>query len=365
MILRICSLYSDTKMISLKPNLQPIQHGGNIEDAIKHYGIPREQWIDLSTGISPWSYPFKPLPEKVWQELPPPQHNLLANAATYYGVMQNHIVATPGSQIAIRLLPQLFKPSTVAVPALGYKEHALSWQMAHHQTAVYSNASELLDLVKNKQVEHAVVINPNNPSCEKFSLQILQEIAENLGGVCVIDEAFIDCFDPNSTQISSATNILNLDSSSNVIILRSIGKFFGLAGIRLGFSLGKHPCLHSLDELLQPWSISHASQDIGIQALQDTQWQQQQRINIKQQQRAFQSTLTTLLDECLQEYSTSKSSLFNTVFATKSELKELHHQLAKQGIWTRLGNKNDPINWLRFGLPKDIDEIEKRTLHLQ
>ena len=361
-------------MISFGSKTHVINHGGNIEEAIKHYNIPKEQWIDLSTGISPWAYPVKHLPEHVWQELPHSNHELLTVAAKYYDINAENITATPGSQMAIRLIPQLFEPANVAIPSLGYQEHLASWQMANHQITIYHNTTELLDFINNKRVDHAVVVNPNNPSGEKLSLLTVKKIASRINGVCIVDEAFIDFYqDGFSTQeIDSAIKILGDNHHDKLIILRSVGKFFGLAGIRLGFAIGSHPILPMLNNLLEPWAISHASQHIGIQALQDSQWQRQQKANINQQQNAFQTVLKAFLNNNLKEYSLVKTSLFSTVFADREELAKLHHQLATQGIWTRLdsnsnensdGKSNEPA-WLRFGLPKNLTELEKRTLHL-
>ena len=352
-------------MISLDTNIQAIQHGGNLEQAIKRYKITQQGWIDLSTGISPWAYPFKPLPDHIWQQLPLSNNELIARAAQYYGVNPECIAATPGSQIAIRLIPQLIKPASVAIPSLGYQEHAVSWQMANHQIVRYSNISELYDHIHNKRIEHVVVINPNNPSCGKLGLNDLADIISSVSGVCIIDEAFMDYYEADvCTDILSVTKIANFGQYDNLIVLRSIGKFFGLAGVRLGFAIGLHPSLSALNSLLNPWSISHATQLIGIQALQDTQWQQQQADKIKQQQSSFQKTLKILFDKTLEQYSTSDAGLFNTVFADKTSLKELHHRIAKQGVWIRNGNDDDQPSWLRFGLPKDINEFEKRIFSL-
>ena len=369
-------------MISLNSQIQTVQHGGDLDEAIKRYGIAKEHWIDLSTGISPWVYPFQPLPEHVWHELPPPNDELLACAAQYYGIKQRTIMATPGSQMTIRLLPQLFQASNVAIPILGYQEHAASWQMANHQITPYSSAAELFELIRKQQVEHVVVINPNNPSGEKFNLDTHEKIATKISGTCIIDEAFIDLYANNGsnldnndsnldengnnndkkTTFDSATKILN--DHENLIILRSVGKFFGLAGIRLGFAIGLHPNLLALNSLLQPWAISHASQHIGIQALKDTQWQQQQKIHIRQQQNTFKNPFKLLLNNNLKKYSTVESGLFRTVFSDKSALKELHNKLAQQAIWTRFCNENDQNSWLRFGLPNNVVEFEKHLLCL-
>lgn len=342
-------------MITINSKTATVKHGGNIEDAVKRYGSPRDQWLDLSTGISPWSYPVENLPKQVWNQLPPPNTELIAAAAKYYGVRTEHVTAIPGSQIAIRLIPQLFKPAKVAIPSLGYQEHIASWRMANHQITTYHNTNELLELVLNKHVEHVVIINPNNPSGEMLTIQTIEKIASQLTGSLIIDEAFIDTYDM-TTGVHSATS----DIHKNMIVLRSVGKFFGLAGIRLGFAIGFHQKLSLLNALLEPWSLSHVSQYIGTQALQDTQWQQQQAARISQQQSTFQSILKPFLNLYLTQYELKNAALFNTVLAPKEELLELHHKLATQSIWTRLGNQGDDPSWLRFGLPCKPSQFKKR-----
>ena len=365
-------------MISSNSIIPTIQHGGNLAGAIKQYKIPKENWIDLSTGISPWPYSFQTLPELVWHELPQPHDELLNSAATYYKVKQHCITATSGSQIAIRLIPHFFEPSCVAIPSLGYQEHAASWEMANHKIIHYQDVAELFELISKKRVEHVVIINPNNPSGEKFNSEILIKIISQVSGVCVVDEAFIDYYDDNedsandcndldaneSSSIHSATKLLNQHNYENLIILRSVGKFFGLAGLRLGFVIGLHPCLQAFNSLLQPWSISHASQYIGIQALNDKQWQKQQRARIKEQQLHFQVTLNCLFANNLEDYSVVEAGLFNTVFSSNITLLELHKKLAKQGVWTRLSNEKNQASWLRFGLPENIIEAEQRFQRL-
>lgn len=354
-------------MLNLNTKTPSLKHGGNLEYAIAKYGIPREQWLDLSTGISPWSYPCSNIPAYIWQNLPQSNTALIAAASRYYSpssAVEEHslnnksILAVPGSQIAIRLLPQLFEASTVAVPKLGYKEHAASWQMASHETINYSNMDELQSLINNQLVEHVVLINPNNPSGDKLSLETIGNLASATNGAFIIDEAFIDQYDSTDTASATALALSQMEEYQNIIVLRSIGKFFGLAGIRLGFIISSNPKVTLLNTLLEPWSISHASQYIGIKALEDAQWQLSQRERIDNQQHAFKAVLTKLFNTHLKEFSHTEAGLFNTVFADKKSLEYLHLYLAKKGIWTRLGNEEDKPSWLRFGLAKDIEQFE-------
>ncbi len=354
----------------------PIQHGGNLDTAIKKYGFDRDQWMDLSTGISPWSWPVKTLPEKVWNTLPPPLNELLAAASEYYKIDSHQIMATPGSQLAIRLIPQLFKPSIVAVPRLGYQEHAASWQLAQHKVIQYQGMEELAHLLEARHVEHVVVINPNNPSGEAVTADMILQIARKTPGMMIIDEAFIDLYEKapiaqkNAMTPRSAIEHL----TDNMVVLRSVGKFFGLAGLRLGFAISYHPKIAQLNTLLEPWSMSHASVVIGSQALIDHSWQEKQYHRILDQAQSFlpilRKTLSNELGNSPQTpYEIRSCGLFSTVLIDKPSgsdtLSKLHTKLAQHAIWTRLFNHGDETAWLRFSLPIDIHALEKRLLDMK
>ncbi len=358
-------------MIDISKNTIAIQHGGNLETAIKEYGFHRDQWIDLSTGISPWTCPIPKLADDVWRTLPPSHDQLMTTAASYYAVNKSKIIATPGSQMAIRLLPQLFEPSKIAIPSLGYQEHGASWRLANHTVLQYHSIAELIHLLETDQVEHIVIINPNNPSGEVIAPHTINDIANRVTGTMIIDEAFMDLYDKTppkkdeAISCASATNNL----SNNMIVLRSVGKFFGLAGIRLGFAIGVHPKIAQLNTLLQPWSISHASIVIAEQTLADDAWQQHQCKRIHNQTNALLTILQELISKELNNIDAKNieiksCGLFQTILindvAGKETLENLQHKLAQEAIWTRLFNIDDRPAWLRFALPEDIQELKQR-----
>ena len=349
-------------MICLDNALEPLSHGGNIEVAAKKYGLPVEHWLDLSTGISPWSYPIPILPESVWRDLPPPNDDLLEVAKHYYQCEERDVVVTPGSQVSIRLIPQLLKQSSVAIPSIGYQEHAQSWSMAGHRVHYYQSADELNVLLASNTVHHVVIINPNNPSGEVFSFEKIKKIAQTVKGTLIVDEAFIDTF-ANQESFSSAVKI----SSDNVIVLRSVGKFFGLAGIRVGFAIGcGHPVLRKLNALLAPWSISHVSQYVVTLALSDREWKSQQRIRILEQSDRFEPVLQDLFNKYMTNPVVFRNTgLFHTVFSDQNDLRDLHDTLARVGVWTRLFNSNDNPAWLRFSLPRSVCAFQERVVKLE
>jgi len=326
-------------------NKQAIRHGGDLHNAIRQYG-DSEQWLDLSTGISPWSYPASPPDTVLWRELPASHETLLTAASNYYFCDSAQVIATPGSQLAIRLIPQqLVTQQKVAIPQIGYQEHAYSWQMAGHQIVRYRNHQELNSLVERGKVESAVVINPNNPTGELVAPESLVRLSDHIKGVLVIDEAFSD--------IQSHSSVCKLKDPipNNVVVLKSMGKFFGLAGARIGFVVGSHPIIARLNILFSPWSISGPSIELATMALQDRDWQFAQTARIN----SCASQQREIMKSFLPHYQLFDQSLFFTLFAKEEAIALLHDYLVQQKIWSRLGDpfldqSYQSLNWLRLSL---------------
>lgn len=332
-------------------------HGGNLIRASAEFGIPLAEWIDLSTGISPWSWPVPPVPETVWQRLPEDDDGLLDSAADYYGCPADTLLAVPGSQYAISRLPTLLPSGPVALPHWGYREHQHAWQRAGHRTVSYRDETQLRELVAGGAVANAVVINPNNPSAALLEPSPLAEIAAALarrGGHLVVDEAFMDSH-PNHSLVPQR--------SANTLILRSVGKFFGLAGLRLGFAVASPDLLARLVATLDPWAVSHPARWLVRQALADRRWQTEQRRRLDAAARAWGDELRRLFPT-LPWRTTALFSSAETDLAPA-----LFRAAARRGLLLRLHSDRAPA-LLRLGLPADahwdraltiLDDI-RRTL---
>jgi cobalamin biosynthetic protein CobC len=338
---------------------QQIRHGGDLENAILHYRGEAHEWLDLSTGISPWSYPIPQFDESTWRTLPYADSELIAAASAYYKCAASEIAITPGSQLAIRLLPLLLKEKrAVAIPLIGYQEHANSWKLAGHEVIRYRNIDQLNRLLVNNVVSNAVVINPNNPTAERLSDASLQQLSATLhssalDGLLIVDQAFSDLDAGNN----AGDALTPLHRNNNVVILKSIGKFFGLAGARLGFAIGVNPIVNELQTLLSPWSVAGPSMHIATLALSDTEWQGKQVVRINQharQQRLALSVIKQSMPNC----QIDDQSLFFSIFDTNDLMLKLHKHLAQKKIWARLGdpfvNQHlEQLNWLRLSLAGD------------
>lgn len=355
----------------------PIKHGGNLQQARELFGEPTDGWQDLSTGISPWAYPAPAVPARVWQRLPEDNITLESAAAAYYGAAIECLLPLPGSQFAIARIPHLLVPARVAMPQTGYQEHQQAWQRAGHSVVFYHDNGELEQLASSGAVEHLVVINPNNPTGELLDLPCIQRLSAALGGqgVLLLDEAFMDV---NPDHSAAAL----LPALPNLLILRSLGKFFGLAGLRLGFLMGTGlmetgatnsvhgKILQALAAELAPWGISHPAQWLGSLALEDRQWQAYQRLRILQ----TASQLTELLTGFCHHHSNTNievtnAGLFVTLRGDHDFLYRLYQTLGKSGIYSRWCHLPRPAvsspayrhpepnslsrSWLRLGLPDD------------
>ena len=310
-----------------------LEHGGGLRAAAQRHGIALEHWLDLSSGIAPYGWPLPQIPTAAWSRLPEQDDGLEAAARDYYGVAS--LLPVAGSQAAIQALPRLVRNARVGIVSPTYAEHAAAWQREGHKVLSISEAGVNRAL---ERLDVLLLANPNNPSGRRFQREQLlvwhARLAER-GGWLVVDEAFVDCTPEQSLAPHS--------DLPGLIVLRSFGKFFGMAGIRLGFVLAQQSLLEQLAELLGPWAVSGPSRAVATVLLQDQTGQQLQR----QRLLADGERLAALLsDQGLAP--TGGCALFQFCCTPLAAL--LHEFLAANGILTRLFDS--PAS-LRFGLPPD------------
>ncbi|AIF47034.1 threonine-phosphate decarboxylase CobD [Dyella japonica] len=310
-----------------------LEHGGRLLRAAREYGIPPEDWLDLSTGISPLAWPVPPLPTSVWQRLPEDDDGLVEVACAYYGA--THLLPVAGSQAAIQALPALRRPSRVGVIAPGYNEHAHAWRRAGHAVEALPAATLLAEV---SRFDVIVLIHPNNPGGDRFERARLLACHEALaarGGWLIVDEAFMDATPEESLCRES--------SREGLIVLRSSGKFFGMAGARAGFVAAHPALLEALRERLGPWTLSGPTRYALKQALADHAWHTTARAWLH----AASDGLSSLLSRHGMP-PTAGCAFFHWWKSAQAE--SVHVALAQRGILTRLFTT--PAS-LRFGLPAD------------
>lgn len=319
------------------------QHGGRLQRAAREHGIPLERWIDLSTGINPDSWPVPPLAAQDFARLPEADDGLETAAADYYG--STELVPVAGSQEAIRELPRIrlerFGRARVGILSPGYEEHRYHWQRNGHQV-------ERLD---GSQIEAAlerldclVVINPCNPSALRFERAVLERWHQRLAarrGWLLVDEAFMDA-EPGQSLIRPSM-------PQGLLVLRSLGKFFGLAGLRVGFLFADRSLRRALKESIGQWSIATPSRRMAAAALQDTEWQRKARGQLETGRQRLVQLLETTLGEPVMS-----TALFATL--AHPDAARLAAQLARHAILVR---HFDQPQRLRFGLPGDESQWQR------
>jgi len=260
-------------------------HGGAVRAAARHYGIPENEWLDLSTGINPHGWPVPPLDPEVWRRLPEPDDGLDQAGRAWAGAPASAgCLPVPGTQAAIQLLPNLREPATVGVPEPGYNEHARWWQRAGHRVVPIRPDNPEPPL---EQLDILVWIHPNNPTGDQHPRAVLRDWHQRLahrGGWLVVDEAFLD--DPGESMAPFA-------GENGLVVLQSLGKIFGLAGARSGLVFAPQALCSDLEERLGPWALPGPTREIMLRALADTHWQNRNRRQLREQSQR----LRTLLQE--------------------------------------------------------------------
>lgn len=310
-----------------------LEHGGRLRAAAQRYGIPLHDWLDLSTGINPIGFRPPDIPHAVWQRLPQDDDDLEAAAAAYYGTAD--LLPVAGSQAVIQSLPMLRECCRVGVLSPGYAEHAHAWERSGHE--VVPVAVDDVE-VQIDQLDVLVLMNPNNPTGATFARSQSEGWHAQLaarGGWLILDEAFADVL-PEASAIRA-------QMPQGLIVLRSLGKFFGLAGARVGCVAAHASILEPLREKLGPWTIAGPARFVAQAALSDQAWQRVTRARLLQDGARLASLLAARGLE-----PTGGCALFQWTMCP--EAPQLHEALARRGILTRLFA--EPAS-LRFGLPGD------------
>ncbi|MDX1451559.1 MAG: threonine-phosphate decarboxylase CobD [Oleiphilaceae bacterium] len=320
---------------------QPV-HGGQLREASARYGIATEAWFDLSTGINPHAYPVPDIPQAVWQGLPYEMGGALTAARAFYGVAD--LALTPGSQWAIHHMPKVlaqagYSVDSVALPRLAYAEHAYHWSRAGARLRYYDAVPQEQDLA---QADVCVVINPCNPTGALLSqsqLLALIELAARHQCLLLVDEAFIDATPDQSVMAHAAY-------STGLIVLRSFGKFFGLAGIRLGAIAAPARIQQALETLLPLWSLTGPSLYVAERAYADVSWQIAMRQHLLHQTQRLRALLAPVGASQLRG-----CALFQTLYFDRAaDADALMEALAQRGILVR---RIENSTLVRVGLPRD------------
>ena len=328
--------------------MNEIVHGGRLDEAVKQFGGPRDAWVDLSTGINPHTYPVPEISAAAWADLPDEaatDRAADAARAAYGADALAGVSLAAGSQMHIQVLPYLFKPQPIAIVGFTYQEHGVCWRRAGHEVYVTDGLGSA-----EATARIVIVVNPNNPDGRVFDRSDLVSLARRLGakgGMLIVDESFAD--------VSPHSSVAEEAGRDGLFVMRSLGKFFGLAGVRLGVGLGSQALISRLNERLGPWPVSGAALEIATDCLSNTAWHRKMLKKLNNEREKLEEVLIANGHEIV-----GGTALF--VLSRHGGATELWQHLAQAKILTRsFPGKPD---WLRFGLPAGRAALNKlnRTL---
>ncbi|MGV8986331.1 MAG: threonine-phosphate decarboxylase CobD [Cypionkella sp.] len=309
-------------------------HGGNLDWAKARYG--GANWIDLSTGINRVPYPVPVLPPEAFTALPPrsAMEGLLIAASRAVGT-EAPMVALAGAQAAIQMVPLLRAPGLARVVSPTYNEHAATLRACGWQV------EEVCSLAELAGADVAVVVNPNNPDGRHFAREELLALRGQVGRL-VVDESFADPMPEQSLAAEAG--------GEGLIVLRSFGKFYGLAGLRLGFALGSASDVARMRELAGPWPVSGPAIAVGAVALADDAWASATRQRLMGEAVRLDNICRKIGWQALG--GTPLFRLYNTPDAERAQ-----EYLARAQIWSRIFPYS--ATWIRLGLPGAAWEWER------
>ncbi len=313
-------------------------HGGNLDWAIEHFGGAAGQWIDLSTGINRCPYPVPDLPASSWSALPTrsAMADLIRAAAEAYGTGAA-IAAVAGAQMAIQMIPRLSQPGRARILGPTYNEHAAALRGAGWQVDEVTDFSDLAG------ADLAVVVNPNNPDGRHHAPDALLGLSGTVGRL-IVDESFAD----TAPHLSLAPHA----GQRGLVILRSFGKFYGLAGLRLGFVIGHPEEIAAFGEMSGPWPVSGSAIEIGRAALGDRAWAEATTRRLIGETQHLDRLATA--EGWRRVGGTALFGLYDTGDAATAQ-----SRLAEARIWSR--RFPYAAGWLRLGLPGGGTEWDRLT----
>ncbi len=327
-----------------KPPLDEIEdHGGSLSRADRLFPGAPKPWLDLSTGINPHSYRLVDLPASAFRRLPDEAQlsRLLTVAARAYAAPSHrNLVAAPGTQILLPLVASLVPNGRAAILSPTYAEHRRAAAIAGHDAVAVTDVADL------RGADLAILVNPNNPDGRICSRADLLDLAAHMRArrrLLVVDEAFMDVGPPEQSLAGDV-------DAGGFVVLKSFGKFFGLAGIRLGFAIAAPDIVSALHARLGPWAVSGPALEIGVAALNDLDWQNDMRRQLAYSARKLdvllgRSGLTVLGGTDLYRFLRTPSA------------PSIFRALGERGILVRAFDEDAAA--LRFGLPGNDAEFER------
>ena len=312
---------------------RPYEHGGNILSLARQRGLSPTELIDFSASINPLG-------------LSPVVRNAIVNAldtlvhypdndcgelklalAEFHGLKQEHFAIANGSTEIIYTLPGLLPGKSALIVSPTFSEYTNALRL--HQREIRHlplspadgfalNLDRLASLLEN-YYDALYLCNPGNPSGALYPRRVVEQVYDlcrDTGTFLVLDEAFMDF----SEEESAKTVIIAADQG---IVLRSMTKFYGIPGLRLGYAMAAPSLIERLSSLGGPWSVNTLAQVAGVAALRDSDYIRRSLADVADLRRKLSSALSAIPG--LKVYPSSANFLLIELTAdiSSAELKEL------------------------------------------
>jgi histidinol-phosphate aminotransferase len=274
--------------------LQPYEWEPPSASIARQAGVPEDQVVRFDTNTFPWpGAALDKLPPMPLNEYPDTSYSELTEAiAQYVDVPTDRITVGAGADEVLDMIAKSYidGSSRVALSRPTYPMFRILTSMAGGEISEVPAIDLRLDrdafLAHARRAAVTWFCNPNNPTGELLPLSFVEELAGVAGGVVAVDEAY--------AEMSGVSALPLIDRMPNVVVIRTLSKAFGLAGVRVGYALAGPAISAVLRRVRPPGSISVVSAALGAQALSDLGGMRQRVERIIQERARLQRELAAL-----------------------------------------------------------------------
>jgi threonine-phosphate decarboxylase len=356
-----------------KPTIQrlnPCVHGGDVWKISEKYHIPLDQVIDFSVPLNPMGTPKKAL-QSIRQHLsliknyPDPAHEwLIATFSNYVGAKPNNVIVGSGSTELIYLFVEVFLngEDDVVIPIPVFNEYKkATMKVGGRPLFLKCDSAENfhLDLEKlekaiSKKTRIIFICNPNSPTgnlYEKEDVLRIVRLAAEKNVLVFLDEDYVEFVD-DAKRYSMAEYVTRYN---NLFVLRSLTKFFGLAGLRMGFGIASSDIVDALKRAKMPWTVNSLAMFAAEEAVKDDDFIKRSRLMISRSKKQMQKALQMI--PWLRVYPSETN--FFLVEITKGSLTstQLKEGLERKGLLIRDCSDFDGLNNRFFRV--SVNKLEK------
>ena len=336
------------------------RHGGNLRRLGILAGLPLEKIIDFSASINPLGPPdwLRPLISSKIASIvhyPDPDClSLVGSISNCYGVTADEVIVANGSTELLYLLPRAFRSTRAVIPVPAYTDYALSTELCGltvEKVMMKEEDGFVLDIVLLESClqegDLVYIGRPNNPTGLSCGAEVLRRLAtDNPEAFFIIDEAFADFVE--------GIDRLTRNRPSNVAVLCSFTKIFGIPGMRLGCMVADADVVGRVKKLIPPWSVNTFAQAVGEEALKDEEYKRRTREFVKVQRERLMHELQAISG--LAVYPGEANFLLVRIDRNGIDAPAIAQKLLTAGIAIRVCNNFDGLDARFFRIAVRTDE---------